>query len=206
MKGIDLSVHNRGLHIQSRMCDFVILRAGFTGWGKRTFSKDAKFEEFYSEAKSAGIPVGAYWYSCANTYDLGKAEAQYMYEKCLKDKSFEMPIYIDVEETRWQIGNKKGVTDAILGFCEYLDQKNFVTGVYSSTSWFRDQIDTKRLEKYTKWVAAWRPTKPDFPYSHFEMWQYSYTGTVAGISLPVDLNVCFVTYPEAWEKTKSTED
>lgn len=189
MKGIDLSTFQRGVKISRKTgVDFIILRAGFTGYGAgRTKNKDAMFESFYNACKSANIPVGAYWYSCANTRASGIAEAQYIYENCLKNKSFEFPIYIDIEETIWQIGQKKGVTDAILGFCEYLEKKGFVAGVYSSPSWFRNQIDTKRLDKITKWVANWRATKPDFEFSHFDVWQNSDNGRIDGVRVDTDI-------------------
>lgn len=195
MKGIDISSYQRNLRINSGMgVDFIILRAGFTGYGSgRTKNKDSSFEPFYTACKTAKIPVGAYWYSCARRKSEGEAEAQYMYEHCLKGKQFEMPIYIDIEDTHWQVGVRDGVTDAIIGFCEWLENKGYFVGVYSSTSWFDNQIDTKRLEAYSKWVAAWRPTRPDFRYGGFDLWQYSENGRIDGIQ--VDLDVCSKAFP-----------
>ena len=78
-KGIDISAYQRGINFDTikASVEFVILRAGFTGWGTGiSYNKDACFEDFYNKAKSREIPVGAYWYSCANTYAKGKAEAE----------------------------------------------------------------------------------------------------------------------------------
>ena len=99
-KGLDISSYQKGINfdeIKSKV-DFLILRAGFTGWGGdgTNKNKDSCFEDFYSKSKARGIPVGAYWYSCANTYEKGKAEAEYLYNNCLKGKQFEYPIYMDV--------------------------------------------------------------------------------------------------------------
>lgn len=197
MKGLDISSYQKGLSLESVRnagYKFVILRGGFTGYGQnRTKNKDAQFETFYKQAKEVGLPVGAYWYSCANNKATGIAEAQFFYENCLKGKQFEMPVYIDVEESRWQMYNKTGVTDAIIGFCDTLEDLGFFVGVYSSTYWFDDQIDTKRLTAYTKWVADWRGKKPDFPYNAFDMWQYSEKGRVDGVQ--VDLNQCYKDFP-----------
>ena len=44
-----------------------------------------------------------------------------MYENCLKNKQFEYPIYIDVEDTHHQSKTKNGTTEAIIGFCETLE-------------------------------------------------------------------------------------
>ena len=196
MKGIDISSYNAGISFTQikKQFDFAILRGGYTGYGaNRTKNKDSSFESYYKQAKSANIPVGCYWYSCANDYAGGAAEAKFLYENCLKNKKFEFPIYIDIEEVRWQLGNKKGVTDAIIGFCETLEKLGYYCGVYSSTYWFNNHIDTGRLSKYTKWVADWRGTKPTFNFNGFGMWQYSEKGDCGGKK--VDLNVAYVDFP-----------
>lgn len=196
MKGIDISSFQKNLKIVSVKnggYGFAILRAGFTGYGSRTLNKDSSFEDFYAQAKKCGLPVGAYWYSCANSAASGKQEAVWMYENCLKGKQFEYPIYIDIEETRWQLNQKKGVTDGIIAFCQYLESKGYFVGVYSSTSWFDYQIDTERLNNYTKWVAAWRPEKPAFRFNAFDIWQYSERGRIDGIQ--VDLDIAYRDFP-----------
>ena len=157
-KGIDISSWQRGISLSAvgkAGYDFVIIRAGYTGYGEgRSKNKDGCFEIFYKEAKKHGLGIGAYWYSCADSRATGKAEAEWMYQNCLKGKKFDYPIYIDVEESRWQANKKKTVTDAIIGFCDYLNSKGYKTGVYASLSWFRNHIDTGRLTGVSKWVAC----------------------------------------------------
>lgn len=196
MKGLDISSYQNGISFNAikNNFDFAILRGGYTGWGaSRSKNKDSSFETFYKQAKAAGVPVGCYYYSCANDAAFGEAEARYLYENCLKGKQFEYPIYIDVEENRWQLGNKKGVTDAIIAFCKYLENKGFYVGVYASTYWFYNHIDTNRLSAYTKWVADWNGTKPTFNFSGFGMWQYTSKGTCGGKT--VDVNIAYADYP-----------
>lgn len=199
-KGIDISAWQNGLNLEAVKAagyEFVILRGGYTGYGAtRSKQKDKCFESFYEQAKKIkGLAVGAYWYSCANTADTGKAEAKYFYEKCLKGKQFEYPIYIDVENATWQGKDKKGVTDAIIAFCNYLEGKGFYTGVYASLSWFNNQIDTARLQDYTKWVACWSAKKPSFKYKGFDLWQNSDSGKVGGKTVDTDYSyVDFETY------------
>ena len=214
MKGIDISSYQAGIsfNLIKKEYDFAILRGGFTGYGaNRTKNKDSSFETFYKQAKAAGVPVGCYYYSCANDASSGEAEARYLYENCLKDKQFEYPIYIDVEETRWQLGNKKGVTNAIIAFCETLEKLGYYCGVYSSTYWFYNHIETARLAAYTKWVADWRGTKPTFNFNGFGMWQYSDKGSCGNKT--VDLNVAYYDFPSiiknggfnGYKKSSATE-
>lgn len=196
-KGIDISVFQDGMSmttVKNMGFEFAIIRGGYTGYGEaRSKNVDRCFEGFYKQAKAIGLPVGCYYYSCANTREGGVAEAEFLYEQCLKGKAFEYPIYIDVEESRWQTGNKAGVTDAILGFCETLKAKGFYPGVYASLSWFQTYIDTKRLDGISKWVAAWRNTKPPFEWSKFDMWQNADDGYIVGQR--VDTDVAYVDFP-----------
>ena len=90
--GIDISYYQDGIDLskaKSEGVKFAILRAGFTGYGDGLSKyKDTSFETFYNQCKSLNIPVGAYWFSCANSYEKGVNEAKFMYENCLKNKQF----------------------------------------------------------------------------------------------------------------------
>ncbi len=172
----------------------MILRGGNTLYGNdRKKVKDAQFEAFYRACKAVKMPVGVYYYSCATNRQEGIAEAEFLYQQCLKDKQFEYPIYIDVENDRWQRRDKKGVTDAIIGFCSYLESKGFYVGVYASVSWFNTYIETDRLRNYTKWVARWSPIKPSFRFSGFDMWQNSDNGIIG--EYIVDTDIAYKDFP-----------
>lgn len=189
MRGVDVSKHNKGLKmsdVKASGYEFAILRVGYTGYGSdRTKMRDVCFDDFYAQAKKAGLLIGAYYYSCATNKAEGIAEAKFVLDR-IKGKAFDMPIYIDVEETRWQMNKKAGVTDAIIGFCETIEQAGFKAGVYASLYWFNHHIDTSKLDKWSKWVASWSGKKPVFNYKNFDLWQYSDMGAINGFR--VDLN------------------
>lgn len=197
IKGIDISSWQSGLDMASVKkagYEYVILRGGFTGYGEsRSKNKDNCFEGFYRQAKKVGLGVGCYWYSCADSTAQGKAEAEYLYTNCLKGKQFEYPIYLDVEDNTWQARNKKGVTDAIIAFCEYLEAKGYFVGVYASLSWFNNKIDTSRLKAYTKWVACWSDSAPKVSFNAFDMWQDSDDGRAGGKR--IDTDISYVDFP-----------
>ena len=198
MKGLDISSYQNGINfnqIKDVGVQFLILRAGFTGWGTGVnYNKDSCFDNFYKQAKQVGIPVGAYWYSCANTKDKGIAEAKFLYENCLKGKQFEYPIYIDVEDSHHQMNNKRGVTDAIIGFCEYLENLGYYVGIYGSDiSGFKDKMYINELSAYDKWVARYG-SQPQY-LINYGMWQSSSTGKINGYNGNLDINVCYKDYP-----------
>lgn len=206
MKGLDISCYQQGINfnsIKSSGVDFLILRAGFTGWGTGVdYNKDSCFENFYKQAKQNNIPVGAYWYSCANTYEKGVAEAKFMYDNCLKGKQFEFPIYIDVEENRHQHVGKTYVTSAIKGFCETLEKLGYYVGIYANLNYFNKYINTPALYMYDKWFAYWKNdlNKPAFPYGDYGLWQNSIDGYVAGQR--VDTNIAYKDYPTIIKNSK----
>ena len=201
-KGLDISSYQKEINfdeIKSKV-DFLILRAGFTGWGGdgTNKNKDSCFENFYSKSKARGIPVGAYWYSCANTYEKGKAEAEYLYNNCLKGKQFEYPIYMDVEEDRHQQVGKSRMADAIKGFCEYLENKGYYVGIYANSNYFNNFIDTAKLSMYDKWLAVWTSNKPSFKYGDYGLWQNSSSGYISGMR--VDTDYAYKDYPTIIKK------
>ena len=196
-KGLDISSYQNGINfdeIKSKV-DFLILRAGFTGWGGNgtNKNKDRCFEKFYNQAKERKIPVGAYWYSCANTYEKGKAEAEYLYSNCLVGKQFEYPICIDVEEDRHQRVGKERIAEAIKGFCEFLESKGYYVSIYANSNYFNNFIDTKQLSRYDKWLAVWTNNKPTFKYGDFGLWQNSSSGNIGGMR--VDTDFAYKDYP-----------
>lgn len=157
--GLDLSVHNGSLDfdaIKNAGHTFVILRAGYG-----TSTKDSKFDEYYAAAKKVGLKVGAYWYSYALNVDGAKTEAKKMLE-VIRGKTFEFPIYIDMEDADGYKKKNGMPSNSMLcsicnTFCEYIESKGYYVGIYASESWFNNQL--KNVSKaYDKWVANWGKT------------------------------------------------
>ena len=173
--GIDISEFQSGINLKKAKDEgvkFVMLRAGYTG-SSNGVSKavDSSYNKHYKNAKEAGLGVGAYWFSRATSYEKGKYEAEYMYKHCLKGKKFEYPIAIDVEDSVYQAkASKKRITEAIKGFCEYLEKKGYLVSIYANSYWFRNKIDLSKLNMYDKWVANWGKVNPSSP--EHGMWQF----------------------------------
>ena len=198
IKGVDISSYKKGISIQKLKDNgvkFVILRAGLTYYGGdgTNKAKDECFESFYNECKRIGMPVGCYWYSCADNKQKGIDEATFMYNNCLKGKKFEYPIVMDVENQQWQYNKKRGVTDACKGFCETLENLGYYVSIYGSDiGTFKDKVYMNELQCYDKWVARWG-SKPTYaiPYG---MWQWTDSEKIAGYS--VDGDYAYKDYPK----------
>lgn len=192
MKGIDVSVHNGTIDWQKVKSDgiqFAILRAGY---GRLESQKDARFEENYKNAKAAGVPVGAYWYSYAMSEDEARLEAD-VFLSVIKGKQFEFPVYFDVEEKKQFDLGKEKVSAIMRAFLEKIEAAGYFVGLYGSASSLTTLTADDIKNRYTIWLAHWvEKTNYDGAYA---LWQYSEKGSVSGISGNVDLDICNKDFP-----------
>ncbi len=186
MKGIDVSVHNGSIDwkkVKSSGIDFAILRAGY---GREISQKDARFEENYRNAKAAGIPIGAYWYSYAMSEDEARLEAD-AFLSVIKGKQFEFPVYYDVEEKKQFNLGKEKVSAIMRAFLERVEAAGYFVGLYGSASSLTTHTADDIKSRYTIWLAHWTD-QTDYNGS-YALWQYSDKGKVDGINGNVDLDI-----------------
>lgn len=193
--GIDVSQWQGDINWKNVNTDFVIIRAGY---GKEKTQIDTKFEKNYNGAKAANIPVGAYWYSYAKSGDEARQEAK-AFISALKGKQFEYPVYMDVEEQSVLALGKDKVGDIIVSFLTEMEKEGFYAGLYMSASPLTTHTTQFVKDRYAIWVAHYGVTKPSYKWQ-YGMWQKSSTGKISGINENVDLDECYVDYPDAIKK------
>ena len=195
--GIDVSQWNGNIDfkkVKATGVDFVIIRAGY---GRDVSQKDPYFEQNYKGAKAAGLNVGAYWYS----YAVSAADAVKEAEACLKiisGKTFEYPIYFDVEEQA-QFNRGKSFCDGITkAFLNKLEAAGYFAGLYTGRYAAQHYFSTSVLTRYALWIAEYGGR---LNYSgSYGIWQNSSTWRVAGINGNVDHNYGYVDYPAIIKK------
>lgn len=198
LKGIDVSNHQGKIDwekVKSNDIKFAILRAGY---GSKSTQKDTRFEENYTGCKENNIPVGAYWYSYALTVTAAEKEADRCLET-LKNKTFEYPIFFDIEDRTQLALSKDLIQKMTAAFCNKLEKKGYWAGLYSYKSFLENNFTADFFERYATWVAHTGVEKTTFKYSH-GIWQYSHTGKVSGIKGKVDLNYSYKDYPTLIKK------
>lgn len=200
LTGIDISSHNiisDWAAVKADGIDFVMLRVGYRGYGVGTgkLSKDTKFREYYRAAKDAGLLVGAYFFSQAVTEEEAVEEAILTAQQ-LEGCELDFPVAFD-----WELifHDKDGartdnvpvdvLTDCVLAYCQNMESFGFRTMVYQNKRTSLFKFDLPRLNDIPFWLAEYGDG-PTYIYD-YDMWQYSCTGTVEGISGNVDLNLCF---------------
>ena len=193
IKGIDVSTWQGNIDfakIKASGIDFVIIRAGY---GREVSQKDNCFERNYENAKAAGLDVGAYWYSYADSAEDAVREAKACME-VIKGKKFEYPIYFDLEEQS-QFAKGKNFCDSIIkAFCGELEKNGYKAGLYCSTYYLNNYVLDSVAKKYELWVAQYN-YRCTYTANKYGIWQFSSKGRINGISGDVDMNYCYTDSP-----------
>lgn len=191
--GADLSVHNGAVNmagVKQSGHSFVLLREGYGDVLSYPGQKDARFEQNYTNAKNAGLSVGVYHYMYATTTAGARREAQGFLTN-LKGKSFDYPIALDIEE-RSQYNLSRETVEAITkAFMDVCEASGYYVMLYSYESFLTAKFSADFRKRYDVWCANITRT-PSIAYG---IHQYSFTGTVSGISGRVDLNRTSCDYP-----------
>lgn len=206
MKGIDISCWQdkvNYLELKAQGIEFAIIRCGF---GKNISQKDSKFEEHYAGLKYAGIKIGTYLYSYANTIEGAKAEAKNCLE-FIKNKKFDLPIFYDLEDANTTgKASKQTITEMAKIFCEEIIKAGYQAGVYANLNWFTNKMNVNELEKYNIWIAQWGTEKHSAKFK-VDIWQYTSKGKIKGINGNVDLDISYTQYGDkVVNNSKSIED
>lgn len=198
MKGIDVSKHQGTVnwsHVKADGVEFAIIRAGY---GKQASQKDAQFENNYAGCKSNGVPVGVYWYSYATTPDEARKEAAVCLS-VIKGKTFEYPVYFDIEEPSVLAKGKAACTAIAKAFLETVEKAGYFVGIYSSKSHLESCFTEELRTRYAVWVAHYGVDKTTY-HGQYGIWQKSSTGKMSGIRGNVDMNECYTDYPAVIRK------
>ena len=193
--GIDVS-HYQGeidwVAVKNSGVTFAILKIGEYWTSSKKIVYDQFFERNYQACKRLGIAVGGYFYSYAFNRTEGNEEADICLS-LIKNKIFELPIFIDVEDKAIKnaVANGKtdvaNITDASLAFCEKMVNAGHQAGVYASRNFFYDYFNIPLIEKYWIWVAHYTSGQTDYT-GKYDFWQCTSKGSVPGINGNVDLN------------------
>lgn len=199
MKGVDVSNH-QGLIDWAKVAgagiQFAIVRAGY---GQYKSQVDSRAVQNIYGALSAGLSVGAYWFSYATTPEEAKQEAALCAEVLEQFKGkLEFPVYFDYEYDSEQYSIGKGVTPTktlreslAKAFCMELERRGWRAGVYTNKDYLNNRWSLSALSAWEIWLADYTGG-PDVACG---MQQTSSTGSVNGISGNVDMNTAFVDYP-----------
>lgn len=185
--GIDVSAWQTNVDyekVKAQGCEFVIMRMGY-------FYGDIVMDDYYQQnmenATDAGLDVGVYFYTTANTEDEAREQARWIVEQ-LDGRELDYPVAFDWEE--WgqfqQYGmNVRDLNEIFEAFCDELE-KNGYTGMLYSSKNFLNNFWTNKNNRPV-WLAHY-VDETDYD-GQFAIWQASAYGRMDGIEGDVDMNI-----------------
>ena len=196
--------------------DYAIIKIGSrdnNGWWT-----DSRFLRNVSECERLGIPWGAYVYSYARNATEATEEADFAVSK-LSGHHPTLPIYFDLEETpkegesiKWlPYTDSAAMASIAKAFCNRISSAGYKPGIYASAGWFKYYLTDPCFSNsgWSIWTAQYwydpynasLGLAPEYP-AKFDCWQYSYRGSIPGISGDVDVDYWYGTLPSVSDSEK----
>jgi lysozyme len=182
--GIDVSKHTGDINwdiIKRQGVDFAYIKST-----EGADYIDPRYLYNLKEAKSAGIPVGAYHFF--RFHRSGKEQADNFLSQ-VNIKDLDLPPVVDVEEWGQYSFSKnvENVTTEIQHFINDIESKtNRKVVIYSDKTTFRKYIDGK-FKNNRIWICS-LGTPPQID-QKWTLWQQSHRGRCVGTSGIVDINL-----------------
>lgn len=197
--GIDVSEHQGVIDwktVATTPVEFAMVRLGFRGWGSEgNIHADKYGMANLIGARDAGLQVGVYFFSQAISVEEAIEEAHFLLS-LLDGRPLDLPVVFDWEtvssqEARTAKMNKKTLNACAQAFCQEIEKAGYDAMVYFNLDLSRRMLRLIDLQQagYDFWLALYsQQLRCDY---RVRMWQYTDSGTVAGIQGKVDLNLYF---------------
>lgn len=197
--GIDVSVHQGDIDwnkVKEAGIEFAMIRVGYRTYGGGEIKFDENFADNLAGANAAGIKTGVYFFSQSVTVDEAVQEADAIID-AIAPYNVTYPVVFDWEliyddSARTDDIPVDVLTDSCIAFCERVKSAGYTPMIYQNKRTTLFKLDLPRLLDYDFWLAEYND-EPSYYYD-FDMWQYSCSGTIPGISGEVDLNLSFKDY------------
>lgn len=189
LKGVDVSEWQGKIDWEKAKADGVEYAIIRVGWhGNNDSYVDKWFNYNVSECERLGIPYGVYLYSYITT-TAGATNAANFVLNQLKGHTLSYPVYLDLEDDSTINTNHGAIAQT---FLNKITAAGYRGGVYANLNWWNNYLTSSVFNNasWSKWVAQYNY---ECNYTGtYDMWQCTSSGSVNGISGPVDLNFWMV--------------
>lgn len=196
-RGVDISEHQNEIdwqQVAQSGVDFAYIRLGYRGYTEGGMFEDAYYKQNIEGALANGLDVGVYFFSQAISVGEALEEAKYVLDR-VEGYDISLPIMFDWEKIEGGGARTDGLPtetldDCAVAFCETIKNAGYSAGVYFNRHLGYYGFDLSKLTDYEFWLAV----PGDFPdfYYRTDIWQYTFTASVPGISTETDMNLMFI--------------
>lgn len=190
--GIDVSRYQGSINwsrVAAAGKQFAIVRLGSSN--SKGLYIDPYFLQNVNGAHTAGLRVGAYYYTYARSQAEVARELD-IFLDALEGLQLEYPVFVDVEAERLTSLSSTQLTGLVRYAMDILYQRKWYAGWYSYTNFINTYLNASELRDYPLWVADYR-SRLGYQGS-YTMWQYSGSGTCDGVSGAVDLDYSYTDF------------
>lgn len=201
-KGPDISKHNGIVNIK-KVRDAGYKRIGIrAGYGKNNI--DEKYVSNALACFNLAVQVLLYWFSYAYTVAMAVAEAEFCITQAKKYWS-KCPIAFDFEYDSVNYARKRGVnvtkqlaTDMAIAFLQKVKAAGYLPVIYTNKDYLNKYFDMNRivkaLGKVYVWYARYTSSLSVAELDLADVWQYTSSGSVPGISGKCDINIFYTDF------------
>ena len=176
---------------------FAYIRAGYRGYVDGGIHADERFAENAQNARAAGLEIGLYFFSQAIDPDEAAEEARWLLEAASGldvtlplGYDWEAQVSYDEDEVRTDGMLGSEITACAAAFCGVIREAGRTPILYANRWQGYYDYDLSQLSDAELWISA-PGSWDDFYYAH-AIWQYTYEGSVPGISTRVDRNLRYL--------------
>lgn len=205
IKGIDVSKY-QGIvdwnKVKAAGIYFVMIRCSY---GKLENQIDSCFKTNIQGAQAAGLKVGVYHYSYAQSVAEAVQEAQVCLN-AIKGYKLDYPVAFDIEDDTMTHLSRTTLTEIAKAFLQTVTNAGYKAVLYANPNWIQNYLYLSQLTNWDLWLAQYA-TSPTTAYK-YTMWQYSQSGTINGIQGNVDLDIGYKDYSATETKVQidTTQD
>lgn len=195
-EGPDISYHNGIVNVK-QIRDAGYKRVGIrAGYGKNNV--DQKYVSNAEACRNLLVSVILYWFSYAYTVAMAIAEAEYAIAQAAKYWII-CAIAFDFEYDSISYARKRGVnltkqsvTDMAIAFLKTVKKAGQIPVIYTNRDYLRNYFDMDRIvaevgDVYV-WYARYTTSLSDSEIKTADIWQYTSSGKIPGVSGKVDMN------------------
>ena len=195
--GIDVSEHQGQIDWDTvaSQIDFAIIRCGFGQ--DQAGQMDEWFIYNVQACERLGIPYGIYHYAYAQSASRAAGEADHALRlvNTYCGDMFKLPLYYDMEDASTISTASENYARAA-AFCDNVTAAGYKAGIYANTNWWNNYLTDSRFNQkinagtWDRWVAQYSSS---CTYNGtYQIWQYTSSEAVNGISGRVDGNYLLV--------------
>ena len=195
--GVDVSAYQADIDwwaVAADGIDYAMIRIAWRGNTDGYLHEDICFEQNWAGTQEVGIPCGVYFFSQAVTVEEAREEAVFALD-LLAGRELTYPVVFDYEANdghRLAGIDRETATACARTFCDIISEGGYEPMIYGNR-YDLQYLDISQLSDIPIWFAEYSQA-PSFE-EPFAMWQYTNSGSVAGIGTPADLNLSLSTAP-----------